>query len=537
MKKFIHVLLLTLVSLCTAACSQKSAPPETAASIRASENLTSETIAWREADMVSALAAAKEQGKPVFAYWGAEWCPYCNLLQATVFRREEFIALSHQFIAVDMSNGDSETIRSSDQYGIRGLPTVIIFSPQGEEITRIAGGTNMEQYATLLDSALNEIRPVAELVASVRAGETLSADDWHLLSAYTWRHDPGKALGAEAAVDVVQSLYEACPVGEQPVVCSRLGMAALATWFGTDEEQRPDRAGQYTAMVEGLLADPELSQANLGALAGMGKSIVEMVEPAQQAAFQERLMALYVAAIDDPDTYLLRRINYLDGWVEVAGALLPEEDSLPAEQVSWVSNQADAAMAALNSYQVQSGINTLWGIYYSVGLEDRAREALQYGIEKGKAPYYFMSGMAYIEQKADNVPASLEWRRKAWEATRLPIDRIRWGRGYLRRLLEQTPENSAEVERVVAALISDILAFDDGVELYTKTLEGLNESLEEWSAGDDNRLMVVAALREQVDAACTSLPESEAAATFCHDFLRIAEQDSQSLEDSSSPIS
>ena len=104
-------------------------------------------IAWFDGDVDAAFDAAGELGKPVFLYFGAEWCPYCKELQATIFKRDRFIALSRQFVPIDLGGDSEDNIRYGDRFKVYGLPTVIVFSPQGEEITRIAGGLDMEQYA------------------------------------------------------------------------------------------------------------------------------------------------------------------------------------------------------------------------------------------------------------------------------------------------------------------------------------------------------------------------------------------------------
>ena len=61
---------------------------------------------------------------------------------------------------------------------------------------------------------------------------------------------------------------------------------------------------------------------------------------------QGELLALYEAAIASPDTFLLRKIDYLDGWVTVSGALLPEDGALSAEQVAWAEQQASTRCGA-----------------------------------------------------------------------------------------------------------------------------------------------------------------------------------------------
>jgi hypothetical protein len=133
-----------------------------------------------------------------------------------------------------------------------------------------------------------------------------------------------------------------------------------------------------------------------------------------------------------------------------------------------------------------------------------------------------MSGMAYLEQKEGNMDAALDWRRQAWENTRQPVHQISWGRGYLLRLLEQTPENTAEVQRVGSAVIGEILDSQDGIEIYTRSLDRLNTAVKEWSSDDAQRLAVLSALRQQVDTACTTLPDDDTVAEFCASFLRVA---------------
>ena len=69
------------------------------------------------------------------------------------------------------------------------------------------------------------------------------------------------------------------------------------------------------------------------------------------------------------------------------------------------------------------------------------------------------------------------------------MDKIRWGRGYLTRLLEQAPANTAEIQRVSSAIIGDILEFDDGVELYAKSLARLSSALEEPAKRPENNVL------------------------------------------------
>ena len=59
-----------------------------------------EEIAWFEGDVESAFASAREQGKPIFLYWGAEWCPPCHQIKDEIFSKAEFVAKSRLFVPV-----------------------------------------------------------------------------------------------------------------------------------------------------------------------------------------------------------------------------------------------------------------------------------------------------------------------------------------------------------------------------------------------------------------------------------------------------
>ena len=64
----------------------------------------------------AAFAKARAEGKPVFLYWGAVWCPPCNQVKATIFNRQDFIDRSRFFVPVYL-DGDriSETFRTDPE--------------------------------------------------------------------------------------------------------------------------------------------------------------------------------------------------------------------------------------------------------------------------------------------------------------------------------------------------------------------------------------------------------------------------------------
>ena len=57
-------------------------------------------IAWFAGSVEDAFAEAQAASRPVFLFWGAAWCPYCQQLKSSVFTRRDFIEKSRLFVSV-----------------------------------------------------------------------------------------------------------------------------------------------------------------------------------------------------------------------------------------------------------------------------------------------------------------------------------------------------------------------------------------------------------------------------------------------------
>lgn len=517
---------------CLASCAGDNAPATPAAKpldeSPAGTGATSPAgIAWFPGTVDEAFAAAREQDKPIFLYFGAEWCPYCKELQATVFRRDRFIELSRQFVAINLGVDNTDSISDGDRFNVYGLPTVIVFNAAGEELTRIAGGIDSEQYAGVLELSLNAIRPVSELVHTVQAGGQLDSDDWQLLATYSWSQDRGQAVQEQDTQAVLQELLDQCPI-EMKRTCSRLLVAAVAQW-AWNEERDTSPPPHYLTRVEAIVADPVLSGDNLVVLAGIsGELVAELAAGDAHTALQKQLQQQFETALADRKLDPLVRAYALAGWVSAAGATLDEEESLPARDVAWIKEQADRLLAELGPYQQHAGINTLWHVYYDAGLTEDARAALLRGVEVSRTPYYFMSGLGRLERDQGNNSAALDWYRRARDAATGPTSRVRWSSGYLMRMIQLAPEDTDGIGAAAGDLIAEAASQDRWLENYERGFGRISEALLEWSASGnsaeaESRQAVISTLRAQMRAHCSPDALAGEPATTCTNFLAVTE--------------
>src|SRR3954463_11938695 len=150
-------------------------------------------IAWQvastDAEVDRAFALAKQSGRPVFLYWGAVWCPPCNQVKATLFSRPDFVERSRAFIPVYVDGDKPGAQKVAARFKVSGYPTMVLFKPDGSEVTRLPGEVDPERYLLALSAGLNAQMPVRELVQRALAHQSLNAEQWQMLALYSWDTD------------------------------------------------------------------------------------------------------------------------------------------------------------------------------------------------------------------------------------------------------------------------------------------------------------------------------------------------------------
>lgn len=110
---------------------------------------------WEES-WDAAFTRAKSEGKPVLVTFEAEWCVWCKKLESTTYRDNavmSLIAKSMIPLSLDVDGAGSEL---SDEHRVESLPTVLVFSPNGEEQGRINGYLPPGQFVEVMNGILQE---------------------------------------------------------------------------------------------------------------------------------------------------------------------------------------------------------------------------------------------------------------------------------------------------------------------------------------------------------------------------------------------
>jgi thiol-disulfide isomerase/thioredoxin len=537
------VLLAAAASLAGCGRTQQDTPAAPASTTTATEQpaATGEShlppgIDWFQGDVDAAFAAAKSAPKPLFLYWGAEWCPPCAQIKATIFNRREFQERSRLFVPVYLDGDVPSAQKQAERFGVVGYPTMILFRPDGTEITRLPGGVDIERYAKILDVAIADARPVKDILAAAASGADVTRNDWQLLAYYDWPTDNGRVLPDSQRLGTFKVLAERCPADMEPD-CARLyfeylGAAAQAASDGPSPLTGLDRAISRKKLV-GLLDSPAVDRANVQNLLYASNDVIGLLSDAGSPERRE-LTTAWGAALDrvsageaDDALSAADQLKLIRARVMLVQLDAPDQPLTPAlqDQIRQAVARVDAEVT--NSYARQAAINAAANLYFTAGMDEDANKLLVAELGKTKSPYYFMLDLADIAEKAGRKDEAVKWLAQAYAGAQGPATRFQWGYSYLVGLLEMTPADAKTIEKVGLQVIGEL--GEDPDAFYQRTrlrLDQLSSKLLDWGQSGD-AAKVVERLRDRTAGICAGLPEGDEGRANCERFLKPASRATQ----------
>ncbi len=505
----------TLVAACIALALIATCQAATAAPSLPSANIPWLTAA-ADADVDRAFAKARADKKPVLLYWGATWCPPCNQLKATFFNRADFAALSKSFVAVHVDGDRPGAQKLGSRFKVSGYPTVVLFTPQGQEITRLPGEADAPQVMAVLQSGLSGGRPAKAVLAEALAGKPLPAGEWKMLSFYSWDTDEQQLVPkADVPGTLVRlAVAQAALPGAESETTTRLWLKALAS---SDDGKgvKPDDALRERVMQ--VLADPAASRTHMDVLTNSAADIVRVLEgdgAAERGKPGSPLVQAFESALKrlEADGTLSRgdRMGALNARVNLARLAEPKDAvqvKLPEALLKEVREHAARAdRDTADAYERMVVIPFGGSVLAKAGLWDESEALLKANLAKALTPYYLMSQLGSNARKLGRKDEALNWYGQAFDKSEGPATRLQWGSGYVGALVDLAPQDAARIEKTASQLFAaagkDSGAFEGR---SVRILQRAAGKLASWNSKGEHAV-ALKRLQAQLGAVCAKAP-------------------------------
>lgn len=494
------------------------------APVPAATNAAPAGIAWFEGGLDEAFAAAAAQHKPVFLYWGAEWCPPCHDLKAHVFSRRDFQEKLRQFVPVFLDGDAAGAQRIAGEFKVSGYPTVVVLRADRTEIARIAGGMDLASYADVLDLALEGVRPLPEVLAALRgdASRQLTPGDCRRLAFNGWLLDPLAESDPKTLIDTLQLAAQRCPASARDerdrMLVTAAGLTATDERAGIEKGNKPSpRLRSLLDSVEALLADRERSLKMADALLDVGDDffvVARRADPSRRADLQKQWFSLMDALEADARYSDTLRLMSAAGRLSAAKAL-DEKERIPAAVAARARATLETFMARNYDPDARSGIvNSASWVLSLLGDDAGLRKLLEGEIKTSKTAFYYMPDLADLDEKAGHQDEAIMWLQRAYNESRGPATRFQWGVLYVSGLLRMAPQDEPRIRAAALEVLGELQGPDRIHARARMRLDRLLDSLREW-AKQTRHPETLAALAQRWSAICAQLPASDPASREC----------------------
>lgn len=478
-------------------------------------------IDWRKDNNVeAAFAQAKASNKPLFLYWGAVWCPPCNQVKATIFNRQEFIEKSRHFIPVYLDGDSPGAQKFGAQFKVRGYPTMILFKPDGSEITRLPGEVDAERYLQVLTLALNTSLSVQDtLKVALAGGKDLKEQDWSLLADYSWDDPEQKLVNGKDVPLTLMRLAELSPEGAN---ATRLYIRALFAAADVKPGQAAlviDKAAATDKMIK-VLSDAKSARDNMDQVAGAAAELTEFLTTSPSDA-RTRLVAAWNAALlrlaDDSTISKTDRLGAIDARLALAKLDNAKPDASLQKEVQ--KNVAQIEQATTDAYERQSVVSAAAHVLGDAGLLDDSDNLLKAELKRSHSPYYFMSTLgSNAKQRGDKV-AAVNWYEQAYNTAKGPATRLQWGANYVSNLVDLAPGEDSRIEKAVQSVFGELSKIENAFyERNRAYLEKMGKKLNEWNK-EGKHQAAFQKVRNQLEGICAKLPANDSQKATCQGVL------------------
>lgn len=438
-------------------------------------------IDWHDGAVEQAFALARSENRPLFLYWGALWCPPCNRIKAQVLEGAPFAAMAQQFVALHIDGDSAGAQQMAERFKLRSYPTLVLYRPDGSEVTRLPCELGPQRFLDALALALRAPFSAAEsLQAALSGARALADDEWRLLSDYSWDTDERQLLNGLDLAATLGSLARSCTL---PGAAARLRWHALHAAAVAGQPGVDRRAA--IAGIEATLDDIGAAREQMDVVNNYAVDLVRLLsESGSETRLQLTRAWSDALRLQENDATLepADRLQALRTRVRMArmGTPIAGLEQLARERVKL------AMASALEPALRHTMLNTGAGVLSDAGLLDEAEQLLLAELPQSHAPYYFMHNLAAIAKKRGDAARALQWYEQAWEQAAGPATRLQWGATYLQGLIDFAPNETARIERLAGRMLEHLAGRDDMFSQRNRTqMQRIDSKLALWNGNSE----------------------------------------------------
>jgi thiol-disulfide isomerase/thioredoxin len=486
-------------------------------------------VAWYSGSLPDAFALAKRAGRPVLLFWGAEWCPFCHTLKATVFARPDFIAKTRLFVPVYLDGDDAGAQSWGEQFGVLGYPTLLVLDGDRHEIVRLGAGRDVSEYATVLDAALEDLQPIDALLPLALSGKALTADECRRLAYNGWDLDTLEPQGYGARAAQLQAAAQACPQALE-----RANLTIYAASFASraesaaaeGERSAPSaRLAELIDQVGGILGQPDVALATAPALMSLDDSFFQAARAgnaAQALTLRDRYIATMSRAAGAARFVVADQLGFIDAKIDALKSLAKPHARLPAAVVAAADRRIDTALAAEHSPYVRPGlVNASLNILEDSDQYAKAYQIAKAEIARSETPYYYQADLAEVAEKLGHKDEAIHLLDLAYHGARGPATRFQWGALYLGGLLRMAPDQTERIQDAGLQVLGELDGPDRIAARARVRLAVLDRELRAWNAAaHGGHADVLQALHTRTQQICVKIPSAQPERATCDTFLK-----------------
>lgn len=400
-------------------------------------------LPWFDDGVDAAFARARELERPVFLYWGAQWCPPCHRIKREVFAHPRFADLVKQVVPVYLDGDTPEAQRWGEVFGASGYPTLLLLGPDRSELMRFSGVASFDEFAAAFEAALAASRPVAETLRLALDG-TADAQDWHLLAELSWMQDPRVQLEGEALLSARKRLADRVPstlAGPSASLSGSLLASVAATPAGVAWPTARAVRAEPRLYLARLLAGGDASFAARSYVLESAEPILQMLGEPFRSEIAKRWKRVALKIAEHPRATKDLELQTVVTEIEIDRLLRPGEP-LNVELVRRARAIVDASVARATSPRDRHAVISVAAHALGrVGDLEAARDLLLREIERTDTPWYYESALSRLEAEAGETDAALAWARRAAASAEGRATRVQWTVQYLTTVIELGAED------------------------------------------------------------------------------------------------